>query len=70
MGPSAMMTFIVNQHRIVFQKDLRPDTATIAAAAGAGTWTSNRGYLPCRAASFGALRAKWIGGSHSSGGGP
>ena len=43
----------------MFQKDLRPNTATIAAATSAGT--SNVGYLPCRAASFGALRATWIG---------
>src|SRR5215472_5063731 len=59
MGASVMMTFFVNQDGIVFQKDLRPNTATIAAATSAGT--PNGGYLSCRAASFGALRAKWIG---------
>jgi hypothetical protein len=31
-GASGIMTFIVNQDGVVFQKDLGPNTATVAAA--------------------------------------
>ena len=31
-GDSGVMTFVVNQNGIVFQKDLGPNTATVAAA--------------------------------------